>query len=377
MRILLLGEYSNLHNTLARGLRELGHEVVLANNGDFWKGYDRDIDLRHDLTKMGALSFGWRLLKALPRMRGFDIVQLINPVFLELKAERIPPFFDYLQKHNRKIVMLAAGDDYYSVHTHSMVKPMRYSDYNRGQEDWCTPLGREVQKAWTVMPKGELTRYVASRVDSIVGCAYEYWIAYSLTQDSDVYGHPLKDKLVSIPFPCRIEERKVKPGHDRLNVFVGISRERSEFKGTDVMLRAAQDLQEMYPDRMKLQVAEGVPFDQYQQMLDQADVMLDQLYSYGPGMNALLAMSRGVITLSGGEPEHYGLLGETDCQPIVNVEPTYQSVYDQLQNLILNPGIVDDLKRQSREYVRRNHDYKKVATEYARLYDSLLGQVIR
>ena len=33
MRILLLGEYSNVHATLAKGLKALGHEVVLASDG--------------------------------------------------------------------------------------------------------------------------------------------------------------------------------------------------------------------------------------------------------------------------------------------------------------------------------------------------------
>ena len=41
MKILLLGEYSNVHNTLADGLRALGHEVTVASNGDFWKNYPR------------------------------------------------------------------------------------------------------------------------------------------------------------------------------------------------------------------------------------------------------------------------------------------------------------------------------------------------
>ena len=44
MKILLLGEYSNVHNTLAQGLRALGHEVVVASSGDGWKDYPRDID---------------------------------------------------------------------------------------------------------------------------------------------------------------------------------------------------------------------------------------------------------------------------------------------------------------------------------------------
>ena len=45
MRILLLGDYSNVHATLADGLRQLGHTVVVASDGDGWKNYPRDVDL--------------------------------------------------------------------------------------------------------------------------------------------------------------------------------------------------------------------------------------------------------------------------------------------------------------------------------------------
>ena len=51
MRILLLGEFSNVHATLALGLRKLGHDVVVASDGDEWKNYPRDIDLHRPSLK--------------------------------------------------------------------------------------------------------------------------------------------------------------------------------------------------------------------------------------------------------------------------------------------------------------------------------------
>ena len=54
MKILLLGEYSNVHATLAKGLRKLGHKVTVASNGDLWKGYERDIDLARKDGKWGG-----------------------------------------------------------------------------------------------------------------------------------------------------------------------------------------------------------------------------------------------------------------------------------------------------------------------------------
>ena len=57
MKILLLGEYSNVHWTLAEGLRQLGHTVTVVSNGDFWKNYPRDIDLSRTLEKLGGLRY--------------------------------------------------------------------------------------------------------------------------------------------------------------------------------------------------------------------------------------------------------------------------------------------------------------------------------
>ena len=122
---------------------------------------------------------------------------------------------------------------------------------------------------------------------------------------------------------------------------------------------------------MTLMKAEGVPFTQYQHMMDGADAILDQLYSYSPSMNPLLAMSKGIICIGGGEPENYQILGEKELQPIINIEPSYDSVYRELENLLLHPEKIDLLKGQSIAYVRRHHDFIKVARQYERLYMSI------
>ena len=80
MRILLLGEYSNVHTTLAEGLRQLGHDVTVASNGDFWKDYPRDIDLARSPGKIGGIRLMAKVCSLLPRWRDYDVVQLINPM---------------------------------------------------------------------------------------------------------------------------------------------------------------------------------------------------------------------------------------------------------------------------------------------------------
>ena len=81
-------------------------------------------------------------------------------------------------------------------------------------------------------------------------------------------------------------------------------------------------------------------------------------------MNSLLAMSKGIICIGGGEPENYEIIDETELRPIINVEPTYESVYHELEQLVLHPELIPELKRQSIEYVRKHHDYLNVAHQY-------------
>ncbi|MBQ7686109.1 MAG: glycosyltransferase family 1 protein, partial [Bacteroidaceae bacterium] len=132
MKILLVGEYSNVHATLAEGLRSLGHQVTVISNGDFWKNYPRDIDVSRPEGRLGGLRLLFRLYRLLPKMKGYDVVQLINPMFFELKAERLFYFYDYLRKHNKKVFLGAFGMDWYWVYYCSVKKPLRYSDFNFG-----------------------------------------------------------------------------------------------------------------------------------------------------------------------------------------------------------------------------------------------------
>ena len=99
-------------------------------------------------------------------------------------------------------------------------------------------------------------------------------------------------------------------------------------------------------------------------MMDRSDAILDQLYSYTPSMNALLAMSKGIICIGGGEPENYDIISESELRPIINVEPSYESVVSALESLVLHPTSLPTLQQESRTYIRRHHDHLEVARRY-------------
>ena len=379
MKILLMGEYSNVHATLAEGLRKLGHHVTVLSNGDFWKNYPRDIDLVRKPGKLGGIIYMMKLYTIVHKLRGYDIVQLINPMFLELKAECIFPIYQYLRKHNKKVILGGFGMDYYWVSVCCKDKPLRYSDFNIGDKLRTNTDALKERKDWLGTEKGRLNQMIAEDCDGIITGLYEYWACYQLS---------FPQKTTFIPFP--IKPQLITPGNSnshtyvenhqvipldipkKVKLFIGINKSRSEYKGTDIMLKAAQAIAKKYPDKTELRIAESIPFAEYVKMMNGSDAILDQLYSYTPSMNPLEAMARGIICIGGGEPENYEIIHEDKLRPIINVLPNYESVYQELEHLVLHPELVPLLKQQSIEYISKHHDYIKVAERYEASYQKLL-----
>lgn len=367
LKILLIGEYSNVHWTLAEGLRALGHEVTVVSDGDGWKDYRRDKDLRRrSLGLGGTIRYLCDLAHIWSSLRGYDVVQLINPVFLDLKAERIWPFYRFLRRHNGRVFLGAFGIDHYWVKVGMDCKTFRYSDFNFGSQLRDYPFMHTMIQDWLTGPKGVLNQRIAEDCDGIITGLYEYEMCYRPYFASKSRFIPFPINLSSVTPVATLQS----PTPTTLHFFLGIQRSRSAYKGTDIMLSALQRLQNDFgTDRVAIVQAENVPFAQYQEMMNSSHVLLDQLYSYTPGMNALLAMAKGLVVVGGGEEEQYELLGEHDLRPIINVQPTEQDVYDQIANRLLS-GTEDihQLQLDSIEYIRRHHDHIRVAQQYESFY---------
>ena len=360
MKILLLGEYSNVHWTLACALRKLGHEAHVVSNGDEWKGYPSDIALIRKPGRIGSIFYLYKVLRLLPKLKGYDVVQLINPVhFIDLKAERGIHIYDYLLRHNKKVFLGAYGYDHYYVYDSIVRRTLRYCDFYTPTREVHHEWNTANEHDWLLTFKVDTNVHIAQTCDGIISGLYEYDVAYRPY---------FPEKTTFIPFPIETGEinEKTFTTHEgrKLRFFIGIQRHRTALKGTDIMLRALERVVNAYPERAEMVIAESVPFAQYKEMMKSSDILLDQIYSYTPAMNALQAMSQGLIVVGGGEEESYALLCEHELRPIINVQPDEEDIYHQLEQLILHPERIAQLKRDSVEYIRRHHDSIKVAEQY-------------
>lgn len=371
MKILLLGEYSNVHATLGEGLRALGHDVTVVSDGDRWKNYHRDIDLRrHSQGLGGSLRYLTDVVRLWPKLKGYDVVQLINPVFLDFKGERIWPFYKYLRQHNGKMFLGAFGIDHFWVKVGMDGITFRYSDFHINGHTRSSSFIDEMKNTWLNGSKGVLNLRMADDCDGIIAGLYENYVTYLpyYADKTHFIPFPINSSAVS-PATLYPEISELGDNSHPIHFFIGVQRNRSEYKGTDIMLKALERLHNDYPSMVRMEKAESVPFETYQKMIGSSHVLLDQLYSYTPAMNALMAMAKGMIVVGGAEPEQYELINESELRPIVNVLPNEDDVYNQMQSQLVNrPDTIRQRQLDSIAYIHRHHDHINVARQYEAFY---------
>ncbi|KAB1158022.1 glycosyltransferase [Flavobacterium luteum] len=365
MKILLLGECSNLHSTLADGLKALGHDVTVASDGSKWMDNHRDINTeRSSYDLFSSIKYLVTVHNTFRSFKDYDIVQINNPLFLDLKIKRNLNFYRYLKKYNAKIFLGAFGTDYFWEKSCFEGRMFRYSDYFIGELPTSPFATNILKKEWLGTQKQEVNIEIAESCNGIIACLYEYYKSYEPYYN---------DKLAYIPLPINTSLLKYKQkgiNEEKLKFFIGIQKDRSEFKGTDIMYKALLNIHDKYPKNTSINKVESIPLNQYVKMMSESDILLDQIYSYTPAMNGLIAMAQGLILVGGGEPEMYELLHEKQKFPIINVFPTEEDIYNKLETLITNKNAIPNLSSDSRFFVEKYHDYIKVAQQYIDFWNS-------
>ena len=399
MKILLIGEASFLHNTLKKGLVERGHRVTTMSDGNGWHDAPRDIDLRRDgrWGKLGGLRVVWQLLRHLPQLCGNDVVQIHNYQFVPLMYRWNTLLLRFLKLTNRRVVKGCFGDDPQIFRRQAQGVPA-YSDTFWSGQLQNAELHRD-RIAEVVEHGAEASwRKTTHMADALVACLYEYWLDYNEP--------PYAAKLHYIPLPMECEEMvrwcdgemvkcvgndALSPSHPNdsqlptnlttspphpLTILIGLQPKRDFMKGAMKIAAFVEEVARRHPGKVQIKYVEGVPYDEYMHLLAEADVLVDQLYSYTPSMNSLAAMARGTVVIGGGEEEYYEFIGEDTLRPIINVRPDVPDEENiaAIERALFTDGTLERMAQESIQFVHKYHDYRHVAEQYEQLYRSLLAK---
>lgn len=362
-KILLLGDYSNCHRSLAEGLRRLNCDVTLASNGSGWMNCDRDIDISRKSGKLGGLELYMRArFGDLSRLlQGNDIVAIHDLNFLSLRPSRIKRFFDHIRRNNRSVFLTSMSTDIaYLDMLEEPSSPLRYSEwFVDGKPSRMYEDNPEKWNQWHDPELVEYQRYALTQLDGAISVLYEYHLGMlkALGTNRVAYGGlPIDTQRFS---PVYIPDRIGK-----IKLFLGRDRNRKLMKGSDLLEVAAKRVVERHPDKAELVIVENRPFNEFIELLKGAHVVLDQIYSYTPATTALMAMSLGLNVISGAEPQYYEFIGEGENRPIINAPLELESLTDVIENIVLNPEQIAIRGKRSREFVLKHNDSEVVAKRF-------------
>ena len=367
MKILFVGDVSNYHNSLACALRRAGHHCVVASNARSWQRLNHDLDISRAPGLFGSAAFALKLPFILSQMRGFDIVHFISPHFFPLKPDKLRKVLHFLKKHNSHLFYSACCTDLDYLNTCHDGSTFRYSDFLIGSEPSPYVKSHEwdIHNHWHIDEVKDYHRHFIDNMDGIVACLYEYYMSYIGKNKPLAYAGIPIDTQALMP-------RFIDNEPSQVHFFIGIQRDKTILKGADRLLDAARRITHRYPHLCTLSVAENVPYNEYVRMMNDSHVILDQLYSYTPATNALIAMAQGMIAVSGAEPEFYDFIGENDNHPIVNVSPLlHDDIYTRLEWIVLNKHLLPSLSRASREFVLKHNDSNIVAQKHLDFWNKI------
>lgn len=366
MRILFIGDYSNLHTTLAQELKALGHEVHVLSDGCGHMKVPTDIYLKREKGFFNSFRYLFDIFSLLPRLKDYDVVQMINTNFLSLKPTKIKYFYDRLKEQNRSMFLTLAGNDYYYVKACYDAKIFRYSEFKVGNE--FTP-GHKANPGhmygWISNINKHWAEYLLNDITGAVAVLPEYVMPVNDLLGEKLAFSNLPINFSQLPAPQSFMD-------DKVNILVGMRSGYEEMKGSKILYKIAKELEEEHPDKVKLHLAKDLPFNDFINLLSKSDIVLDQLYGYSPAMTALYAMSMGKLVGTGGQPEYYEAIGNPEEQPLLSLTPFDTDIKERLVKLINNREEIIRRGKASRKIALENNDSKVVAQRFLNHWEKLL-----
>ncbi len=376
MKILLLGEYSRLHNTLKEALLLLGHQVLLVGDGDLFKNLPADISIASGLQKnlIGQIigksihkisgidifkwERQWRLNKIIQQLKNFDIVQIINQDPFRMNPDFEIKMFEKIFSQNSKSFLLACGEDTHTVNFYEQQK-MRYSILTPVHQGKISKEKLAFAYKYLEEPYPKLYKFIEKNITAIIPTDLDYAIPYQ--------NHPKNAGM--IPNPVNIDKITYQTMEikDKINIFFGLNRMSYYKKGADIILSVLKKIEKKYPDIVHIQILENAPYHYYIQAYNNAHIFIDQLYAYDQGYNALEAMAKGKCVITGAESEFYQYYNLQN-KVAVNGIPEETVLFSTIENLIKNPDNIIQIGANARKFIEKYHNYKEIAQKYLSLW---------
>jgi len=372
MKILLVGEYNRTHWNLKKALEALDHEVLVIGFRDGFKKVDVDIEIKNPLSpwflkKIRTLIFkifGHDLLSRFVKkqikskketLSGYDIVQFINeaPFFIDRNSQLT--IFKWLNDWNAKSFLLSTGTDYISV-SYAYNKKLRYSILTPYFDRKISKKAFQHVLSYISKKHENLHNNLANMVAGIISNDLDYHIP--LIDHPKYLGMiPHAINLSKLPYRAPVIKEKI-------IIFHGINLNNYYKKGNDIFEKALSLVLEKHQTKIEVVTVKNLKYEDYIKSFDRAHILLDQVYAYDQGYNALEAMAKGKVVFTGAEQEWLDYYEIEEDTIAINALPSAKMIAKKLEWLILNPQQIIAISKNARAFVEEHHDHFECAKQY-------------
>lgn len=372
MRILLVGEYSRLHNSLKEGLVALGHDVILMGDKDGFKDYPVDIYINQSFRNkilhkfkvgvykltgldLGSIEIKYKARKKIKSLKNFDVIQLINESSFHIQPKAEIDLVELLKSKTDKLFVLSCSYD------HSSVKSMLNNDfrYSALTPYLYDPSLKSLYKFKLNYINKEFTllhQFVINHSDGIIATDMDYHLPLMNHQKY----------LGLIPNPINIDEINFIPVPIiyKIKIFHGINKHSAIPKGNSFFSKALEIIAKKHGDDVEIMSAANTPYKDYINLYDDCHILLDMVYAYDQGYNALEAMAKGKVVFTGAEQEWLDYYGLEEDTVVINALPDVDYLVNKLSWLIEHPEKILEISQNARAFVEKEHYYIDIAKKY-------------
>lgn len=237
-----------------------------------------------------------------------------------------------------------------------MNKGFRYSLMDPYLEDSEHKKHYQYIMNYTTKDNKKTHKLVFKHIKGVIASDFDYVLP--------LQGHPKFLGLIPNPVNCDVIDFIPSEISGKIKILLGINRSTAVKKGIPFFEKAIQIINEKYPDKTEIIVVESLPYSEYIKLFEKAHILLDQVYAYDQGYNALEAMAKGKVVFTGAEKEfleHYNLQEDEVC---INALPNINALVEKLSWLIENPDEINRIGKNARAFIEQEHHYLKVAEKY-------------
>ncbi|TRW22977.1 glycosyltransferase family 4 protein [Flavobacterium zepuense] len=374
MKILLVGEYSRLHNSLKEGLTHLGHDVVIVSTGDSFKNFATDYSIAARfferswflkktagaLLKVTGINLfltekGLRFYNLLPKLKGFDHIQLINSDALETHPTLAKRLYKKLLQHNNSSLSLLICGDETPIIDYYLTGKLKYSVLTPYLKDNSLKSYFSYPLKYINKPYRNLFEWIKANAICLITSDLDYEVPMKAMGHNTIFiPNPINSAVISFIPPVV---------GNKVIIFLGINRMSYIKKGITYFEDALAEIAKKYPDTVEVIVTENIPYAKYITLYNSAHIVLDQVYAYDQGYNALEAMAKGKVVFTGAETEftqYYNLTQKV----AINALPDVDALVADLSFLIENPQEIVAIGTRARSFIEKEHNYIEVAKKY-------------